>query len=649
MVKNGYSIEFEAAPLFSNTYVQSSFSDKDKSIISKEIDKLLKMQVLRVAGFHEKQFLSNVFIVPKRDGTYRLILNLRQLNEFVEKHHFKMETLKTALTLVKPNVFFGSIDLKHAYYSVPIAEEFRHYLRFKWKGVVYEYSCLPNGLSTGPRIFTKLLKPMYSALRKLGHTNVAYIDDSLLQSDTREECARNISDTLQLADDLGFTVHKEKSVVIPTQQIIFVGFIICSLTMTIRLPSEKCADIIALCKEILSFPRITLRKFAQLIGKCVAAEPGVQYAALYYKSMEIERDSALKINKGNFDGYICISEESQICIQWWIDNIETSFRFISLSKPHRRIESDSSGTGWGCHDVTNDVKLHGQWTDIDKLNHINFLELKAAFLALKYLCSSVTNEHIHLYLDNTTAIKYISKMGGRKSQLNKLAKEIWLWCKERNIWLSCFHIPGRLNITADKLSRKVNNDMEWSIINSVFSSIQDKFGEFDIDLFASTANHKCARYATFNPDCKAFAVNAFSLTWSDYFVYIFCPFSVLGATLQKVLQDSAEAVIIAPVFSTQPWFPRLLSLVSAPSFILPPVSQILILENKANSSHPLKKMTLGAFRVSGNVSAVQEYQSTLPLLSCHPGEVTLKNNMGRISRNGVTFVVGKRLISFTHL
>ena len=159
------------------------------------------------------------------------------------------------------------------------------------------------------RIFSKLLKPMYSALRKLGHTNVAYIDDSFLQSDTYEECVQNVSDTLQLADDLGFTVHKKKSVVVPTQQTVFVGFLICSVTMTVRLPHDKCLDMIELCKEILASHKITIRKFAQLICKCVSVEPGVRYAAIYYKSMEIERDEALKIHRGNFDAVIYISNE----------------------------------------------------------------------------------------------------------------------------------------------------------------------------------------------------------------------------------------------------------------------------------------------------------------------------------------------------
>ena len=79
--------------------------------------------------------------------------------------------------------------------------------------------------------------------------------------------------------------------------------------------------------------------------------------------------------------------------------------------------------------------------------------------------------------------------------------------------------------------------MEWSLDNAVFNKIVDLYGQFDIDLFASSLNSKCSKYASFKPDCRAFAVNAFSLVWSDYFTYILCPFSILGAVLQKVLQD----------------------------------------------------------------------------------------------------------------
>ena len=54
--------------------------------------------------------------------------------------------------------------------------------------------------------------------------------------------------------------------------------------------------------------------------------------------------------------------------------------------------------------------------------------------------------------------------------------------------------------------------MEWSLVPTVFNVINTKYGPFDIDLFASSKNHKCYRYATFIQDHKAFAINAFSLT-----------------------------------------------------------------------------------------------------------------------------------------
>ena len=176
--------------------------------------------------------------------------------------------------------------------------QFRKYLRFLWNGNCYEYTCLPNGLSSAPRVFTKMLKPVFSSLRKLGHSNTVYLDDSLLQSDTQSDCELNIKDTVKLVDDLGFTVHTKKSVVIPTQCIVFVGFVLNSVDMTIRLTDEKALNIVQECKNILSKKSITIREFAQIIGKLVATEPGVQYAPLYYKRLELHKDKQLQLSRG---------------------------------------------------------------------------------------------------------------------------------------------------------------------------------------------------------------------------------------------------------------------------------------------------------------------------------------------------------------
>ncbi|CAG2227255.1 unnamed protein product [Mytilus edulis] len=160
--------------------VKSVFNSKESDIVSNEIQKLLAIDVIKEVQSMKDQFLSPIFLRPKKNGEYRMILNLKKLNEYIEYHHFKMDTFESAIKLVTSKSFMASIDLRHAYYSVPIAEEHQKFLRFYWNGKLFQYTCLPNGISSAPRIFTKLLKPVYSSLRVLGHVNVGYIDDSLL-------------------------------------------------------------------------------------------------------------------------------------------------------------------------------------------------------------------------------------------------------------------------------------------------------------------------------------------------------------------------------------------------------------------------------------------------------------------------------------
>lgn len=95
------------------------------------------------------------------------------------------------------------------------------------------------GLSSAPRFFIKIMKPVFSHLRKLGHSIIAYIDVCLLQGDTCESCLRNVDQTVEILDSLGLTIHPSKSVFQPSKQIVFLGFILDSEKMTATLTQEK--------------------------------------------------------------------------------------------------------------------------------------------------------------------------------------------------------------------------------------------------------------------------------------------------------------------------------------------------------------------------------------------------------------------------
>jgi len=132
-------------------------SESEIQIISGEINKLLSKGVLEVTEHSDNEIISDIFLRDKNDGTHRTILNLKKLNLYAEKVYFKMDTLHTITKLIEKDCFMASIDLKDAYYSVPITREDRKYLRFLWQGTLFQFTCLPNGLSCAPRKFTKLL------------------------------------------------------------------------------------------------------------------------------------------------------------------------------------------------------------------------------------------------------------------------------------------------------------------------------------------------------------------------------------------------------------------------------------------------------------------------------------------------------------
>ena len=161
---------------------------KEFRTIDAEITKLLEKGVISPSHIEVGDYFSNIFTATKKDGTYRTILNLKFLNKECETHHFKMESLKQAIHMVKPNSYLASIDIKDAFYSVPIHESHKKYLKFMWVGVPYKFDAMPNGYVDAMRIFTKLLKPVFSSLREDAYISVTYVDDSLLYGDTFEEC-----------------------------------------------------------------------------------------------------------------------------------------------------------------------------------------------------------------------------------------------------------------------------------------------------------------------------------------------------------------------------------------------------------------------------------------------------------------------------
>ena len=173
--------------------------------------------------------------------------------------------------MIKPGCYLASIDIKDAFYSVPIHVAHKKYLKFMWVCTAYAYNAMPNGYVDSMRIFTKIMKPVFAWLRGQGFTSVIYVDDSLLYGFTFEQCLANIKITLHTLHELGFVVHPDKSVLQPMQVIVFLGFKINTLDMTITLTEEKKGKIKTLALSLMNKNSCSVRTVAKFIGNLTAS------------------------------------------------------------------------------------------------------------------------------------------------------------------------------------------------------------------------------------------------------------------------------------------------------------------------------------------------------------------------------------------
>ena len=167
------------------------------------------------------KLVSTLFIVPKPNGKYRPVINLKNLIQFVLYEHFKQETFSLVLDLVQKNDYFTSLDLCDAYFSIFVHKKFHRFLKFAWQGQLYSFICVPFGYSMAPRLFTKILKPFFAWFRRQGFCCPYYIDDSLNMDKDKNVCGRNTLIMAGTMESLGFILKTDKSVLKPTQKITY--------------------------------------------------------------------------------------------------------------------------------------------------------------------------------------------------------------------------------------------------------------------------------------------------------------------------------------------------------------------------------------------------------------------------------------------
>ena len=245
-----------------------------------------------------------------------------------------------------------------------------------------------------------------------------------------------------------------------------------------------------------------------------------------------------------------------------------------------------------------DQNLAGIWSPGEVGLHSNNKELLAVVKAVAYFRVRLACQHIVICSDNTSTVAAINKQGGTKFwSLTELAWELWELLDGIHCVARARHIPGRLNVLADCLSQGHSIRM----VHSASGSGEDlgEMGTPEVDLFATHHNYKIRKFVSPFPHPRAWRVNAFSLDWSGMFAYAFPPWVILQEVLQKLIDDRAKMILVAPTWLSTTWFPLLLQLSIEDPVPLPMTWNLLLQPHSGIHHQNLSVLNLQAWLLSG--------------------------------------------------
>ena len=233
-------------------------------------------------------FCSAIFLVPKKESEQ--VVNL---NRFLPRVHFKMEGVHVVRDLLQKGDWMCRIDLKDAYFAIPICRKHQSLLRFIWGSEMYQFTCLPFGLASAPRVFTKVLRPVVGFLRLGGVRCVIYLDDLLIMAGSRDQAALQCAAATRLLECLGFLMNYSKSQTQPTQELTFLGLNIDSRKEELSLPCRKLSQIRKQARKLLGQTFVSAREIAQFVGKLSATVLAIHPAPLHYRGLQHLKHQAL--------------------------------------------------------------------------------------------------------------------------------------------------------------------------------------------------------------------------------------------------------------------------------------------------------------------------------------------------------------------
>ena len=380
IVEDGVGIAFQQRPQL--THQSISFRTRNsRQDLQQAVDALLmKGAIERVTNVKSLGFHSQLFLVPKKTGDLRPVIDLSTLNRHMVVPHFKMETQGSIRSAIRSQEWTVSIDIRDAYLHVPMHQAVRKYLRFVVNKKVYQFTCLPFGLVTSPREFTKLLRPVVSLLRQQGVKLHVYLDDWLIRADSPEQAQLHALTTIRVPQFLGWIINFEKSDLTPSQDFQFIGMQFNTRRFTVAPLPKMHLKVQSVHQHWIANPNITARDLHRLLGMLVFMASLVRRGRLHLNPVRWWAATAWCQRTGNWSDQIQVPQWVLSEVAWWSSPAVLQGLPLVTKETEVTLFTDASSSGLGAQ--LGSRSTQGQWSASQRSCHINVLEMKAVIYVI---------------------------------------------------------------------------------------------------------------------------------------------------------------------------------------------------------------------------------------------------------------------------
>ena len=392
-----------------------------------------------------------------------------------------------------------------------------------------------------------------------------YLDDWLIQSPSREAVLRDRRVVLNLCQELGIVVNPMKSNFVPSQRVLYLGTILDSRSFVASPSPDRIARLLSLGDKFLSSVRQPASCWQSLLGTLSSLSHLVLGGRLRMWSLQFQLHRSW--DRLDDSALFAWTPPCRFDLLWWLDESRLCRGFSRPALSGPRLLVRRLGRGLGCSPGS-----RRGFRPLVSRRGVCFHQRVGAYggeKGLLHFQSSLVGSTVAVFVDNSTAVAYLRKSWGTLSLLlNEIAQRILRW-SELRVTLAPQFIPGCRNVLSDSLSPHQILGSEWTLHADMFRDLCRQWPVM-VDLFATSANHRCSVYFPPFRDPQSAGTDAFLQSWDGLLAYAFPPWSVIPQVLAKLCASRGTYLtLVAPYWPQRPWFPELLDLAVAPPVVLP--------------------------------------------------------------------------------